>query len=105
MVVAATYVGKGKNKQTKKNSHQIQKGICWTRGKSVEFIIELVLIIVIGRFGSVWEGGWKGGHTQSTYQTYLVAQIPCFLAKECQRLCLLSVTLYVWAENRIGTKS
>lgn len=77
MIVAATIVGKGKNKQTK-NSHQIQQGICWTRGKSVEFIIELVLIIVIGRFGLALESGWKGGHTQSTYQTYLVAQIPCF---------------------------
>lgn len=30
---------------------------------------------------------------------------PMFLAKECQQNCLLSVTLYVWAENRTERKS
>lgn len=30
---------------------------------------------------------------------------PILLAKDCQQNCLLSVTLYVWAENRTGRKS
>lgn len=52
---------------------------------------------------------WKlGGHTHATYQTYLLGSggtSPELLAEQCQHLRLLSVSSYVWAENRIGTKS
>lgn len=53
-----------------KNSHQIQQSICWTGGKSVELLIELVFIIVIGRFGSF--GSWVKGRPHSWY-------LPCML--------------------------
>lgn len=66
--------------------------LCWSSLQSLAGLTHL-------------EGGWKDGHTLCFYQTYSVCSggtSPALLAEQCQHRCLVSVSPYVCAENRIG---
>lgn len=73
--------------------------------KLLQPVIELAFIKVNGKVSSFRRQVKAGGPHSLCLPSLLGGTDPILLAEECQRFCLLSVTLYVWAENRIGTKS